>query len=114
MTSVSLAAWSFLELFRYSVRTPDMYTYSAQVAGSGTDYYKMYHQYYGYAYAGIFSALSIAHIMAWAGIGVNFDYFFDMSLAFFFFPLIQFAGSILVALAYDNAYTVSQDTTSSY
>jgi len=43
MTSVSLAAWSFLELFRYSVRTPDMYTSSAQVAGSGTDYYKMYH-----------------------------------------------------------------------
>ena len=37
-----------------------------------------------------------------------------MSLAFFFFPLIQFAGSVLVALAYDNAYTVSQDTTSSY
>ena len=43
MTSVSLAAWSFLELFRYSVRTPDMYTTSAQVAGSGTDYYKLYH-----------------------------------------------------------------------
>ena len=52
--------------------------------------------------------------MAWAGIGVNFDYFFDMSLAFFFFPIIQFVGSVLVALAYDNAYTVSQDTTSSY
>ena len=52
--------------------------------------------------------------MAWLGIGVNFDYFFDMFIAFFIFPFVQAAGAILIALAYDNAYTVSQDTTSSY
>jgi hypothetical protein len=114
MTTVSLAAGAFLELFRYQSRTPDFFTNSASVAGSGTDYYKLYHQYYGYTYGVVFSLLSISHIMAWAGIGVNFDYFFAMFFAFFFFPWFHVGGSILIALAYDNAYTVSQDTSSSY
>jgi hypothetical protein len=114
MTTVSLAAGAFLELFRYQSRTPDFFTSSAYVAGSGTDYYKLYHQYYGYSYGAMFTLLSISHILAWIGIGVNFDYFFAMVGAFFFFPWLHVGGSVLIALAYDNAYTVSQDTTSSY
>jgi hypothetical protein len=114
MTTVSLAAGAFLELFRYQSRTPDFFTDSANVAGSGTNWYKLYHQYYGYTYAAVFSMLSISHILAWIGIGVNFDYFFAMVFAFFFFPWIHAAGAVMIALAYDNAYTVSQDTSSSY
>lgn len=70
--------------------------------------------YYGYGYAGIFSLLSMTHILGWLGIGVNFDFFIDMIIAFFVFPLLHAGGAALITLAYDNAYTVSQDTTSSY
>jgi hypothetical protein len=107
MTTVSLAAGAFLELFRYQSRTPDFFTDSANVAGSGTNWYKLYHQYYGYTYAAVFSMLSISHILAWIGIGVNFDYFFAMIFAFFILPLVHVGGSVMIALAYDNAYTVS-------
>jgi len=69
---------------------------------------------YGYGYLGIFSFLTLMHLVAWMGIGVNADYLITMLLDFFGFPLLHLAGGVLVMLAYDNAYTVSQDTTSAH
>ena len=110
----AIAALSALKMFRYMTRTPDYYTYSAQVAGSGTDYYKMATQYYGYTFVGIFSLLTVTHILGWMGSMVSLDYVITMAFNFWAFPLIHMIGGVLVMLAYDNAYTVSQDTTSSY
>ena len=110
----AIATLSALKMFRYMTRTPDYYTYSAQVAGSGTDYYKMATQYYGYTFVGIFSLLTVTHILGWMGSMVSLDYVITMAFNFWAFPLIHMIGGVLVMLAYDNAYTVSQDTTSSY
>ena len=74
----------------------------------------MAHQFYGYAFAGIFSLLTITHILAMLGTGVVADYLITMAFNFWFFPLIHMVGAVFVIMAYDNAYTVSQDTTSSY
>lgn len=54
------------------------------------------------------------HLLAMLGIGVNTDYLLTMFIDFFGFPLINLVGGVLAMLAYDNAYTISQDTTSSY
>ena len=106
---------SALQLFRYQKRTPDYFTSSGYVAGTGkTDYYKMAHQVYGYGYLGIFGFLTVMHLLAWMGIMANTDYLLTMFIDFFGFPLLHLAGGVLVMLAYDNAYTISQDTTSSY
>ena len=53
------------------------------------------------------------HLLAWMGIGVNTDYLITMFIDFFGFPLFHLAGMVLVMLAYDNAYTVSQLNNSS-
>ena len=54
------------------------------------------------------------HLLAMLGIMVNTDYLLTMFADFWGFPLINLVGGVLAILAYDNAYTVSQDTTSSY
>jgi hypothetical protein len=82
------------------------------VAGSGTDYYKLAHQWYGYGYCIMFTGLSTLHILAWLGILVNTDYLLTMFAAFWAFPFAHLVGGVLTLLAYDNAYTVSQDTSS--
>jgi hypothetical protein len=69
---------------------------------------------YTYGYAIMFTGLSTLHILAWLGILVNTDYLLTMFAAFFAFPFAHLVGGVLTMLAYDNAYTVSQDTTSSY
>ena len=85
------------------------------MAGSGTDYYKLYNQLYGYGYAGLCSVLTISHLLAWLlGVGVTSDAIVWMFAYVFFFPLLHLAGGALIFLAYNNAYTVSQDTTSSH
>jgi hypothetical protein len=71
-------------------------------------------QYYGYAFVGIFSLLTVTHILAWMGSMVTLDYIITMAFNFWAFPVVHMIGGVLVMLAYDNAYTVSQDTTSSY
>ena len=112
--TASIAAGAYLQMFRYQSRTPDYFTYSAQVAGSGTDYYKMYNQVLGYGYLGIFSFLTVMHLLAMFGIGANGDYLVTMLIDFWGLPFFTLIGSVLAIMAYDNAYTVSQDTTSSY
>ena len=114
MMTAAIATLAILKMFRYQSRTPDFFTYSAQVAGSGTDYYKMVVQYYGYAFTGIFSLLTLTHLLGWLGMFVNGDYLLTMIINFWGSPLLHIVGGVLVMLAYDNAYTVSQDTTSSY
>ena len=106
----AIAALSILKMFRYQTRTPDYFTSSAQVAGSGTDYYKMATQYYGYTFVGIFSLLTLTHLLAWMGTMVSLDYVITMAFNFWAFPLVHMIGGVLVMLAYDNAYTVSLDT----
>ena len=71
-------------------------------------------QYYGYAFTGIFSLLTLTHLLGWLGMFVNGDYLLTMVINFWGSPLLHIVGGVLVMLAYDNAYTVSQDTTSSY
>ena len=112
--TASATASAYLMMFRYQSRTPDYYTYSAQVAGSGTDYYKMYNQVFGYGFLGIFGFLTVMHMLAMFGIMANTDYLLTMFIDFFGFPLLYMVGGVMAMLAYDNAYTVSQDTTSSY
>ena len=115
MTNVSIAAGALLHLLRYQVQTPDYFTGSANVAGSGTDYYKLYNQVFGYGYAGMCSVLALSHTLAWLlGIGIQSDTLIWMTFYVFLFPLLNLVGGVLAMLAYDNAYTVSQDTTSSY
>ena len=48
------------------------------------------------------------------GIEVNLDYLLTMFIDFYIFPILNMIGVLLAIMAYDNAYTVSQDTTSSY
>ena len=111
----AIATLAILKMFKYQTRTPDYFTYSAQVAGSGTDYYKMATQYYGYAFTGIFSLLTFTHLLGWLlGMFITGDYLLTMIINFWGSPLLHIVGGALVMLAYDNAYTVSQDTTSSY
>ena len=74
----------------------------------------MYNQVFGYGYLGIFSFLTVMHLLAMFGIGANADYLWTMVLDFWGLPFFTMIGSVLAMLAYDNAYTVSQDTTSSY
>ena len=111
---MSIAAGAYLEQFRYKSRTPDYFTNSKNVAGSGTDYYYLLHFWYGYGFCFMFTGLTLFHTLGDLGILVNFDYFITMIADFFAFPFAHFVGGILAMLAYDNAYTVSQDTTSSY
>ena len=112
--TISIAIGSYLKMFRYQSRTPDYFTYSAYVAGSGTDYYKMYNQMYGYSFLSIFSFLTVMHLLAMFGIGVNSDYLLTMLIDFYVFPLLNMIGVFLAIMAYDNAYNVNQNTTSSY
>ena len=85
------------------------------MAGSGTDYYKLYNQVYGYGYGGMCSVLALSHTLAWLlGVGVTSDTILWMIGYVWLFPLLNLVGGVLMMLAYDNAYTVSQDTTSSY
>ena len=61
------------------------------------------------------SILAVSHTLAWLlGVGIQSDTLIWMTFYVFLFPLLHLVGSVLVMLAYDNAYTVSQDTTSSY
>ena len=61
------------------------------------------------------SVLAISHTLAWLlGIGIQSDTLIWMTFYVFLFPLLNLVGGVLAMLAYDNAYTVSQDTTSSY
>ena len=48
------------------------------------------------------------------GIEVNLDYLLTMFIDFYIFPILNMIGVLLAIMAYENAYTVSQDTTSSY
>ena len=99
MMTASVAAGAYLQMFRYQSRTPDYFTYSAQVAGSGTDYYKMYNQVFGYGYLGIFSFLTVMHLLAMFGIGANADYLWTMVLDFWGLPFFTMIGSVLAMLA---------------
>ena len=74
----------------------------------------MYNQVFGYGYLGIFSFLTVMHLLAMFGINANGDYLITMVIDFWGLPFFTMIGSVLAMLAYDNAYTVSQDTTSSY
>ena len=61
------------------------------------------------------SVLALSHTLAWLlGVGIQSDSILWMIGYVFLFPLLNFVGGVLMMLAYDNAYTVSQDTTSSY
>lgn len=74
----------------------------------------MYNQVYGYGFLGVFSFLTVMHILAMFGIMVNTDYLLTMFIDFWGFPLLNMIGGVFAIMAYDNAYTISQDTTSSY
>ena len=77
---------------------------------SGTDFYKVATDYYGYTFVGIFSLLTVTHLLAWMGFMVSWDYVITMAFNFWVFPLVHIIGGVLVMLAYDNAYEVSQMT----
>ena len=114
MTTITVGFIAYYEQFRWKTRTPDFFTDSANVAGSGTDYYKLFHMWYGYGYVIMFTGLTTIHTLGALGILVNLDYLLTMFAFFIAFPFAHIVAGFLAFMAFDNAYTVSQDTTSSY
>ena len=111
----SIAVLALLKQNIWMKRTPDFFTYSAQVAGSGTDFYKLAHQFFNFTHIWLGSTGTLMHILTLLGL---FKVDVDYGLTFFghaiLAPIIDIVGALLVFEAYYNAYTVSQDTNSSY
>ena len=81
--------------------------------GSVADFYQGAHNYYNFSLLGSFGA-TISYFLQLNNMTNPIeDYGFSVALDSVLVPFYHIIGAFLVLSAYHNAYTVSQDTTSS-
>ena len=112
MTAIGITAGTALNMFRYQ-SAASYYTNSANVIGS-TNYYELAHLLGNYSAITIGGSLALLQLLSMFGVLVELNLYFWLMLAPILGGFISSGVGTFMFLAYDKAYSVSQDSTSAY